>query len=74
MPDPDGFVLFLGTMFAPIQDRAAKGQGLTHVGCDLVRVATPKLGRLTNRMRHSGDCEAWQFGVTALVAAQMRRK
>ena len=48
---PDGFVLFLGTMFAPIQDRAGKGQGFTHVEGDLVTVATPKLGRLTNRMR-----------------------
>src|SRR4030081_2972231 len=54
---PDGFVLFLGTMFAPIQDRAAKGQGFTHVESDLVTVATPKLGRLTNRMRHSRDWE-----------------
>jgi fumarylacetoacetate (FAA) hydrolase family protein len=71
---PDGFVLFLGTMFAPIQDRAAKGQGFTHVEGDLVTVATPKLGRLTNRMRHSGDCEPWNFGLTELFAALMRRK
>src|SRR5829696_4645851 len=71
---PDGFVLFLGTMFAPIQDRAAKGQGFTHVEGDLVTVATPKLGRLTNRMRHSGDCEPWKFGLTELFAALMRRK
>lgn len=70
---PDGFVLFLGTMFAPIQDRAVKGQGFTHVEGDLVTIATPKLGRLTNRMRHSGDCEKWEFGVTALIAALMRR-
>jgi len=42
---PDGFVLFLGTMFAPIQDRAAKGQGFTHVEGDLVTIATSKLGR-----------------------------
>jgi fumarylacetoacetate (FAA) hydrolase family protein len=67
-------VLFLGTMFAPIQDRAAKGQGFTHVEGDLVTVATPKLGRLTNRMRHSGDCEPWQFGLTELFAALMRRR
>jgi fumarylacetoacetate (FAA) hydrolase family protein len=71
---PDGFVLFLGTMFAPIQDRFAKGQGFTHVENDLVTVATPKLGRLTNRMRHSGDCEPWKFGLTELFAALMRRK
>ncbi len=69
----DGFVLFLGTMFAPIQDRAAKGQGFTHVEGDLVTVATSKLGRLTNRMRPSGACEAWEFGLTALIAALTRR-
>ena len=71
---PDGFALFLGTMFAPIKDRAAKGQGFTHVEGDLVTVATPRLGRLTNRMRHSGECEPWDFGLTALIAALMRRK
>ena len=27
---PDGAVLFLGTMFSPIKDRGAKGQGFTH--------------------------------------------
>src|SRR6267378_4202455 len=70
---PDGFVLYLGTMFAPIQDRAAKGQGFTHVEGDVVTVATPKLGRLTNRMRPSGACEAWEFGLTALIAALTRR-
>ncbi|TMJ53021.1 MAG: fumarylacetoacetate hydrolase family protein [Alphaproteobacteria bacterium] len=70
---PDGFVLFLGTMFAPIQDRAAKGQGFTHVEGDLVTVATSKLGRLTNRMRPSGACEPWAFGLTALIAALTRR-
>ena len=70
---PDGFVLFLGTMFAPIQDRAVKGQGFTHVEGDLVTVATSKLGRLTNRMRPSGACEAWEFGLTALIAALTRR-
>src|SRR6476619_7285342 len=71
---PDGFVLFLGTMFAPIQDRAAKRQGFTHLEGDLVTVATPKLGRLTNRMRHSGDCEPWNFGITELFESLMRRK
>ena len=27
---PDGFALFLGTMFAPVQDRDAPGKGFTH--------------------------------------------
>jgi len=71
---PDGFVLFLGTAFAPIQDRSAKGQGLTHVEGDLVTIATPRLGRLVNRMRKSGDCERWEFGLTALITALTRRR
>ena len=45
---PDGFVLFLGTMFAPTQDRDVAGLGFTHKG-DVVRVSTPKLGVLENR-------------------------
>jgi fumarylacetoacetate (FAA) hydrolase family protein len=71
---PDGFVLFLGTMYAPTQDRHGPGQGFTHVEGDLVTVATPKLGRLLNRMRHSGDCEPWRFGITALMRNLAQRK
>ncbi len=65
---PDGFALFLGTMFAPTQDRQAPGQGFTHVDGDWVSIATPRLGRLTNRMRPSPACERWQFGIGALMA------
>ena len=46
---PDGFVLYLGTMFAPVEDRDAPGQGFTHKVGDLVTIASPKLGRLQNR-------------------------
>ena len=48
---PDGAVLFLGTMFAPIEDRDAPGKGFTHKNGDIVTIAAPKLGRLVNRMR-----------------------
>jgi fumarylacetoacetate (FAA) hydrolase family protein len=65
---PDGFVLFLGTMFAPTKDRLAPGQGFTHVEGDRVTVATPKLGSLVNRMRPSHACEPWTFGITALMS------
>ena len=64
---PDGAVLFLGTMFAPIEDRDVPGQGFTHKIGDIVTVAAPNLGRLVNRMRHSGDCEPWTFGAGALM-------
>ena len=70
---PDGAVLFLGTMFAPIQDRDAPGQGFTHKRGDVVTIATPKLGRLVNRMRLTGECEAWTFGAAALMRSLARR-
>ncbi len=64
---PDGAVLFLGTMFAPVEDRDAAGQGFTHKTGDIVTIAAPKLGRLVNRMMPTDQCEAWRFGVGALM-------
>ncbi|WP_342360939.1 fumarylacetoacetate hydrolase family protein [Terrarubrum flagellatum] len=64
---PDGFVLFLGTMFAPIEDRDAPGQGFTHKYGDIVTIAAPKLGALSNVMKSSADCPPWTFGVGALM-------
>jgi fumarylacetoacetate (FAA) hydrolase family protein len=71
---PDGFALFLGTMFAPVKDRDAPGQGFTHKRDDIVTIAAPELGRLTNRMRPSDECEAWTFGVGALMRNLAARK
>ncbi|MGQ3071488.1 MAG: fumarylacetoacetate hydrolase family protein [Ferrovibrionaceae bacterium] len=64
---PDGAVLFLGTMYAPVQDRDAAGKGFTHRTGDIVAVSAPKLGRLVNRMRPCDACEPWAFGVGALM-------
>ncbi len=66
-PYPDGAVLFLGTMFAPTEDRGATGQGFTHKTGDIVTIAAPLLGRLVNRMAPTNACEAWHFGVGALM-------
>jgi fumarylacetoacetate (FAA) hydrolase family protein len=66
-PYPDGAVLFLGTMFAPVEDRDAPGKGFTHKTGDIVTIAAPKLGRLVNRMMPTDQCEAWNFGVGALM-------
>ena len=71
---PDGFALFLGTMFAPVKDRDAPGQGFTHKRDDIVTIASPKLGRLTNRMRSSEACEPWTFGLGALMKNLAQRK
>ena len=70
---PDGAALFLGTMFAPIDDRDAPGEGFTHKDGDIVTVAAPELGRLVNRMRSSEACEPWTFGVRALMRNLARR-
>jgi fumarylacetoacetate (FAA) hydrolase family protein len=64
---PDGAVLFLGTMFAPVADREAPGKGFTHKQGDIVTVGAAKLGRLTNRMRHCDECPPWTFGASHLM-------
>ncbi len=71
---PDGFALFLGTMFAPVKDRDAPGQGFTHKRDDIVIIAAPQLGKLVNRMRNSDECEPWTFGVGALMRSLAQRK
>jgi fumarylacetoacetate (FAA) hydrolase family protein len=63
---PDGFVLFLGTMFSPIKDRDTKGGGFTHHLGDVVTISTPTLGALVNTVRLSTAIEPWTFGVRAL--------
>jgi fumarylacetoacetate (FAA) hydrolase family protein len=64
---PDGFMLFLGTMFAPTQDRHGPGQGFTHVVGDRVRIAAPELGALFNRVVHADQAPRWTFGLSALM-------
>jgi fumarylacetoacetate (FAA) hydrolase family protein len=70
---PDGFVLFLGTLFAPTQDRDEPGRGFTHKSGDLVSVSTPKLGRLENKVVTSKDAPPWTKGISALMASLARR-
>ncbi|MEO5699308.1 MAG: fumarylacetoacetate hydrolase family protein [Casimicrobiaceae bacterium] len=64
---PDGMVLFLGTMFAPTQDRFAPGEGFTHMVGDVVSITTPRLGALVNRVDHSDKLPPWTFGTGALM-------
>jgi len=71
---PDGFMLFLGTMFAPTQDRHGPGQGFTHVVGDVVTVATPQLGSLVNRVTTSDKAAPWTFGISALMQSLAKRK
>ena len=70
---PDGLVLFLGTMFAPTQDRFGPGQGFTHAVGDLVAISTPRLGTLVNRVNTSDRTDPWRYGVSALMRDLARR-
>ena len=63
---PDGFMLFLGTMFSPTQDRKAQGEGFTHELGDRVVISTPSLGALVNTVQLSTRLPRWEFGVRAL--------
>lgn len=68
---PDGIMLFLGTLFAPTQDRDAElasGEGFTHKLGDVVTIASPDLGALTNIVDLSTNCPPWTFGARALMA------
>jgi fumarylacetoacetate (FAA) hydrolase family protein len=64
---PDGAVLFLGTLFAPVDDRDSPGEGFTHKIGDIVSVSSNELGCLANRMVFSHDAPAWAFGTGHLM-------
>ncbi|MBE7732325.1 fumarylacetoacetate hydrolase family protein [Devosia faecipullorum] len=64
---PDGLVLYLGTMFAPVQDRDGVGKGFTHKVGDMVSISTPSLGTLSNRVNLSTKCAPWTYGASHLL-------
>ncbi|WP_295813439.1 fumarylacetoacetate hydrolase family protein [uncultured Nitratireductor sp.] len=70
---PDGFMLFLGTLFAPTQDRDVPGEGFTHKVGDAVTISSPGLGALSNTVRLSTECRPWTFGTAALMRNLARR-
>ncbi|MEW7169095.1 fumarylacetoacetate hydrolase family protein [Acinetobacter baumannii] len=71
---PDGFVLFLGTLFAPTQDREQAGAGFTHKVGDVVRIHSPKLGTLYNKVMTSDKATPWNFGINALMRNLKQRE
>ncbi|WP_419896126.1 fumarylacetoacetate hydrolase family protein [Roseomonas sp. USHLN139] len=70
---PDGAALFLGTPFSPSKDRGAPGAGFTHRMGDVVRIASPRLGALSNTVRRTDECPPWTFGIGALMTNLARR-
>lgn len=71
---PDGFVLFVGSMFAPIKDRDVAGSGFTHKVGDEVIIASERLGKLTNRVQTCSVCKPWTFGLSALMKNLAERR
>ena len=71
---PDGLVVFCGTMFAPTDDRGAKGKGFTHHTGDIVEISTPLLGTLSNRVVPTDKAEPWNFGIADLMRNLAQRK
>ncbi len=69
---PDGVVLYLGTMFAPTQDRPrldgslVEGDGFTHRTGDRVRIQSPHLGALDNTVQPVDACPRWKVGLADL--------
>ncbi|TFZ02669.1 fumarylacetoacetate hydrolase [Ramlibacter henchirensis] len=70
---PDGFMLFLGTLFAPTKDRDAPGAGFTHKLGDRVSIRSARLGELCNRVNHSEKAAPWTFGLRAFMANLAQR-
>ena len=70
---PDGFMLFLGTLFAPTQDREEQGSGFTHKPGDRVSISSPLLGTLHNRVTYSNEATPWTFGLRALIGNLIAR-
>ena len=64
---PDGFMLFLGTLFAPTEDRDTPGEGFTHKLGDKVTISEPYLGELINYVNLSTKCPKWEFGISAMI-------
>ncbi len=64
---PDGLVMFLGTLFAPTEDRDEPGGGFTHKIGDIVQISAAGLGILTNKVQYSTECQPWIFGASHLM-------
>ena len=70
---PDGFMLFLGTLFAPTEDRDVEGEGFTHKIGDKVTISEPHLGELINFVNLSTACPQWDFGIASMIKNLSKR-
>lgn len=65
---PDGFALFLGTLFAPTKDRDTPGGGFTHKPGDRVTIASKRIAKLVNRVETCAAAPRWTDGIGVLMA------
>jgi fumarylacetoacetate (FAA) hydrolase family protein len=63
---PDGYALFLGTMYVPTADRDGPGAGFTHHVGDRVAISNEHIGTLVNRVGLADEIPRWSFGIRAL--------
>jgi fumarylacetoacetate (FAA) hydrolase family protein len=70
---PDGFMLYMGTLFAPTQDRDSPGKGFTHKVGDVVSISSPKFGTLRNEVTTSDKAPQWTYGIRALTKSLAAR-
>lgn len=71
---PDGFVLFLGTMFAPSEDRNKEGEGFTHEIGDKVKISSKHLGILINWVNTCDQLPKWNYGISSFIEYCIKRK
>lgn len=64
---PDGILLYTGTLFSPTKDREGQGMGFTHRLGDVVRISSPRLGMLANRVNQSEKAPRWEFGLRSYI-------
>jgi len=70
---PDGVALMLGAMCSVKQDRFGDGTGFTHCVEDVVRVSSPDLGCLANRVLYCDQVPPWTLGLAELMQNLARR-
>jgi fumarylacetoacetate (FAA) hydrolase family protein len=55
-------MLFLGTMFAPTDDRNEPAQGFTHLVGEETMIRSERLGAPVNRVDHAERIAPWTLG------------
>ncbi|MBC7942774.1 MAG: hypothetical protein H7Z19_23980 [Chitinophagaceae bacterium] len=71
---PDGFMLFLGTMFVPTEDCDKPDNSFTHKLGDVVRISSAKLGVLDHTVNTSDRIAPRTSGLRELFGGLAARR